>query len=143
MKRSEAVRKINNFIDLYGATGDTIIDFLEKNKIMIPYCEYQVEETFWELEDGEYEHIEAERQAELDAMPRNLPTVHVNSYTGKLYAKARHKYAEMWNNGASIQEIADQFMVSRYRVENELRALYRKVLRDAEINDKVKETWRA
>ena len=134
---------IKDIVQLYRRTPDdfitnegmanVLLNIIE-NKGMFPPDSYYDEDQgivpFWELEDHEVEAIEKERREFFENLPRNLPTYKINSYTGKQYQGVRHKYAEVWNEGLTLQEIADKFNVTTYRVESFLRIVERQTKED-------------
>lgn len=122
MKKSEIEIKINDWLDHSNEiTGQTLIPFLVDKLGFFPPDSYYDEDqgivASWELEDHEYEQIMRERKEFFDNLPRTLPTCRLNRYTGKPVQTKSHEMAFMWNNGSTIQEIADKFNVTRCRVE--------------------------
>lgn len=159
MKRSEAIKKIQQFLEeecsnchfsakpstiFYAGydgevyvndnAGVVVLDMIEKLEFYPPDSYYDEDQgivPMWELEDHEIEAIEKERREFFENLPRNLPTYKINSYTGKKYQGVRHKYVEAWNEGLTLQEIADKFNVTTYRVESFLRLVERQMRKDS------------
>lgn len=129
MKRSEILKLIADSLyenlnldgGLYlGSASEDVLKVFEKAGFFPPDSYYNEDEGIvacYELEDHEYEEMMRERKEFFDNLPRTLPTSRINSYTGKPYQTKSHEMAAMWNNGSTIQEIADKFNVTRTRVE--------------------------
>lgn len=141
MKRSEMVQNLIRYV--YDATdggyymneqdSSLLLKFIEKAGMLPPDSYYDEDQgivPMWELENYEIEAIEKERREFFENLPRNLPTFRINRFTGEQYQSIRHKYAEAWNEGLTLQEIADKFNVTTYRVEMFLRLVERQMRED-------------
>jgi hypothetical protein len=139
MKRSEMLKVLE--IALSSETCENfkpdslsrILTCLEKAGFFPPDSYYNEDEgivSYWEMEDDEYEKMMRERKEFFDNLPRNLPTCRLNRYTGKPYQTKSHEMAFMWNNGSTIQEIADKYNVTRTRVETCLIKVEREMHRE-------------
>jgi hypothetical protein len=144
MKRTEALKLIADSLyenlnldgGLYlGSASEDVLKVLEKAGFFPPDSYYNEDEGIvasWELEDHELLAIEIARKEFFDNLPRTLPTSRINRYTGKPYQTKSHEMAQMWNNGSTIQEIADKFNVTRCRVETCLAKVEREMVKSYE-----------
>lgn len=144
MKRSEILKLIADSLyenlnldgGLYlGSASEDVLKVFEKAGFFPPDSYYDEDQgivAFWELEEEEYEQMLRERKEFFDNLPRTLPTCRINKFTGKPYQTRSHEMAFMWNNGATIQEIADKFNVTRTRVETCLTKVERQMKKDRE-----------